>query len=305
MDKKTINLFGLSGGKDSTALWAWAIHESGYDRESIIGIFADTENEYDEVYEQISALCAFGQLYGVKPIVILRSMGFLELCIKKKRFPSARARFCTEELKIKPTLEFVKGLQAQGYEVVSHSGVRKNESFERSLMEEWGESAMLKCKERRPILDYKIEDVWAMHKKYGLPINPLYLTGRKRVGCKLCCMSNKRDVRITVKTRPEVIAQYREWEKIVSENRFTVNKNGSHGNSCFFAASTVPMRQRTGEFFSGKRNQTFKVATIDDVARWSFTLRGGVQAGFEFMFDDEPIFEIDDAHAPCKSGYCE
>ena len=25
----------------------------------------------------------------------------------------------------------------------------------------------------------------------------------------------------------------------------------------------------------------------------------------DFMFDDKPIFEIDEMHEPCKSGYCE
>lgn len=300
-----LNLFGLSGGKDSTALWAWAIHESGYPRESIIGAACDTENEYDEVYEQIAALDAYGQLYGVRPVVILKSMGFLNLCVQKKRFPSARARFCTEELKIKPTQKFVANLKAEGHEVISHSGVRRSESTERSLLEEWGTSATLGCQERRPLLDLTINQVWIMHRKYFLPINPLYLTGRKRVGCKLCCMSNKQDVRITVKTRPEVIVQYREWEKVVGVARSRNNRNGSHGHASFFPATTVPAVQRSGEFFSGKKGITFRVATIDDVARWAFTLRGGKQQGLDFMFDDEPIYQLDDAHMPCKSGYCE
>lgn len=297
-ESKRINLFGLSGGKDSTRLWAWAFNESGYPVDSIIGTFCDTENEYQEVYDQIAALDAYGQLRGAKPIVTLHSMGFLNLCIKKKRFPGARSRFCTEELKIKPTQKFVAGLKEQGFEVVSHSGVRASESTERALLEEWGESAMLGCKERRPILHMTIEEVWRGSQRYGLPINPLYFTGRKRVGCELCCMSNKQDVRITAKTRPEVITKYRGWEKEVTSGR-------DGGLASFFPADTVPVRQRTGEYFSKKQNKTFRVATIDDVVRWSFTLRGGVQGGFDFMFDDSPIFEIDDAHAPCKSGYCE
>lgn len=166
-----INLIGLSGGKDSTALWAWALNESGYPVESIRGVACDTQNEYDEVYEQIAALDAYGQLRGVSPVVILHSEGFLNLAIRKGRFPSARARFCTEELKIKPT-------------------------------------------------------------------------------------------------------------------------------------TTVPESQRSA-LYVRKDGKQFRVATIDDVARWSFTLRGGVQGGFDFMFDDSPIYEVDDAHHPCKSGYCE
>lgn len=302
---KRINLFGLSGGKDSTALWGWAFNESGYPVDSIIGTFCDTENEYDEVYLQIAILDVYGRLHGARPIETLGSMGFLNLCVQKKRFPGARARFCTEELKIKPAQAFVKKLQDDGFEVVSHSGVRKSESTERSLFEEYGHSGTLGCQERRPLLNLTVEDVWKKHREYKLPINPLYLTGRKRVGCQLCCMSNKQDVRITVKTRPNVIQKYREWEKLVGVARARNNRNGSHGHASFFPSTCIPKSQRNGEFFSGKKGKTFKVATIDDVARWSFTLRGGTQGGFDFMFDDAPIFEIDDAHAPCKSGYCE
>jgi hypothetical protein len=47
-----------------------------------------------------------------------------------------------------------------------------------------------------------------------------------------------------------------------------------------------------------------KVATIDDVARWSQTLRGGTQSGFDFMFKEDDDF---DAGLTCKSimGHCE
>lgn len=298
-EPKRLNLFGLSGGKDSTRLWAWAFNESGYPVDSIIGTFCDTENEYQEVYDQIAALDAYGQLRGAKPVVMIGSMGFLNLCIKKKRFPSARGRFCTEELKIKPTMEFVKGLIGQGFEVISHSGVRKSESTERALLSEWDESGgLLGCKVRRPLLDMTISEVWAGCQRYGLPINPLYFTGRKRVGCRLCCMSNKQDVRITVKSKPEVIEEYRHWEKIISD------ANGKMP-ATFFSRTQVPPSQRNGPMHKTKNGKTVRLATFDDVVRWSFTLRGGVQGGFDFMFDDSPIFEIDDAHAPCKSGYCE
>ena len=62
----TINHFGLSGGKDSTALWGWAINESGYPKESIRGSFCDTENEYQAVYDQIAALDAYGQSWRIR-----------------------------------------------------------------------------------------------------------------------------------------------------------------------------------------------------------------------------------------------
>lgn len=307
---EVVHLFGLSGGKDSTFLVGWAIHESGYPIESLLFAFCDTENEYEEVYQQIRALNEYVVRHGCKPVRWLRASGdwvdkfwmfpvFLALCIWKGRFPSAKARFCTQFLKIKPTEALVKELVAQGYEVISHSGVRAAESIERAGMEEWA-TDLFGCRTRRPLLKMTLDDVWRGHINYGLPINPLYRAGWKRVGCRLCIMSNKPDVRRTVKLRPYVIGIYRTWELIVGAYR--KSRNSITDYSSWFHRRTVPLAQRSRKVQTKKGEMM--VATIDDVARWSLTVRGGNQTGFGFMFEEES-FNIDDAHAPCQSGFCE
>lgn len=305
-----LNLIGLSGGKDSTALLGWAVHESGYPKESVICCFCDTENEYDEVYQQIRYLDAYCKANGLAPVVRLRASGdwvdkfwmfplFLALAIWKGRFPSAKARFCTQFLKIKPTEKFIKELLAKGHEIVSHSGVRAAESIERSTMEEWA-TDMFGCRTRRPLLQRSISDIWECHQKWRLPINPLYRAGWKRVGCRLCIMSNKADVRRTVKLRPWVIHIYTTWELIVGSYR---RARGSITDySSWFHRKTVPISQRSR--LVDTKQGPMMVATMPDIARWSGTVRGGVQEGMAFMFEEED-FNLDDAHAPCQSGYCE
>lgn len=123
----TINHIGLSGGKDSTALLGWAIHESGYPIESIRLSSSDTEYEYQETYQQIRDLDAIAQARGVRPIRILKSEGFLNLAIRKGRFPSAKVRLCTQFLKMIPFMHYVE-LQLEGHDVIGHSGVRKSGS---------------------------------------------------------------------------------------------------------------------------------------------------------------------------------
>lgn len=306
----TINMIGLSGGKDSTRLVGWAIHESGYPRESLLFSFCDTENEYDEVYQQIDALDAYIQRHGCKPVLRLRADEewvakywmfplFLALAIWKGRFPSAKARFCTDQLKIRPTEQLIQKLKDEGHEVVTHSGVRAAESLERSLMQEW-DNGQFSCRVRRPLLKLTIEDVWEGHKRYGLPINPLYRLGWKRVGCRLCIMSNKKDVRRTVKQRRWVIDLYRSWELIVGA--YSKARGSASDFSSWFRRTNVPAAQRTRLVNTKKGWMT--VCTIDDVARWSTTTHGGVHQEMEFMHEEES-FNIDDTHAPCKSGYCE
>ena len=294
-----INHFGLSSGKDSTALVGWAFHESGYPIESLRFSFADTQNEYDEVYQQIARLNDYVTSRGSSPVRTLHSEGFLNLCIRKKRFPGAKSRFCTIELKIIPSLHYFEELWLDGHDIVSHSGVRADESTERSVMSEFQDHPN-GYKIRRPLLSRSISDVWHMYRKYKLPINPLYAQGWKRVGCRLCCMSNKADVRRTALKRPWVIDLYEQWESIVGAV-------SSSSYATFFKA-TAPehlrsikglIRKNSNRSKTKMKGSAFSLSTIRDIVKWSMTLHGGKQSGFNFMFEE------DDSHSPCSAGYCE
>lgn len=304
-----LNLFGLSSGKDSTRLIGWAVYESGYPKESLIFTFCDTENEYPEVYQQIDDIDAWLAARNLPKVIRLRAQGswvdkywmfpvFLALCIWKGRFPAAKTRFCTDFLKIRPTEDFIRSLQLQGYQIVSHSGVRASESTERSMMAEYA-TDLFGCTVRRPLLKETLSDVWQGHHKYGLPINKLYRLGWKRVGCRLCIMSNKEDVRRTASKRPWVIGIYRSWELIVGAYR---KARGSITDySSWFHRKTVPLAHRS-KLIQTKKNGKQLVCTIGDVAAWSKTAWGGKQ---HLLPLEEESYEIDDAHAPCKSGFCE
>src|SRR5690606_33604630 len=62
---------------------------------------------------------------------------FLDLCLWKGRFPSTKARFCTQFLKIIPIAEQVYfPLFEEGYKVVSWQGVRAAESAARAKLPE-------------------------------------------------------------------------------------------------------------------------------------------------------------------------
>ena len=121
----------FSGGKDSLAALIWAIFYSGYKLENIIAVFCDTGFEHEYTYLYIKEIT---NKLGVK-LVVLKSKrynDFLDLSIKKKRFPSTKARFCTEELKTKPMIDFI--LDECNCHVVVVQGIRAKESKNRSLM---------------------------------------------------------------------------------------------------------------------------------------------------------------------------
>lgn len=249
---------GISGGKDSTALLLWMVYESGIPWEQIICSFCDTQNEAKETYEQIVLLSA-----KVFPVQWLETEGFIQLAKRKGRFPSTKARFCTQELKLLPTKAFLEDLSGRFTEVIPVSGVRRGESFARSKLREWGDplESYFGLKEWRPLIDWSLKDVLAIHSKYEIPLNPLYAMGATRVGCFPCINSNKREMRLLATEFPERIAQIREWES---------GLDNLNGMSTFFPPKKVPARFRSKTIMTVK-GKPMQVCTIDDVVEWAKT----------------------------------
>lgn len=295
----TLNHIGISGGKDSTALLLWAKHESGYDPKSLVVSFCDTGNESDITYDYVKMLSE-----KVHPVTTIKpERDFYELARFKKRFPSARARFCTEELKMKPTREFVNALRMLGVEPLMHSGVRAAESDDRAKLPQREIHPYFGCEVYRPLLRWTIDDVWAIHKKYGIEPNPLYGMGCKRVGCLPCIMSRKSEVANIAIRWPERI------ERIAGEEGSV--RNGC-GYSSLFARDKVPDRYRTKEITASQKRikerptpdgqsfiplddvratvkpaQKMRVATIADVVNWAVNEPDIYAEEFDF-FEDAP-----------------
>jgi 3'-phosphoadenosine 5'-phosphosulfate sulfotransferase (PAPS reductase)/FAD synthetase len=280
-----INHVGISGGKDSTALLLWAVHESGYPRESLRVTFCDTGNELDETYAHVEMLSE-----RVHPVEWLKpERDFYKLAEHKQRFPSVKARFCTTELKMEPSRRYVYGLLDEGHKVLLHTGVRVGEKRMFGDIKERDFDDWYALPIYRPLFSWTLEDVWAIHARYGIPRNPLYAMGMKRVGCAPCIMSSKKEIYRMNKLFPERIDRIREAENAAADRGHIAT---------FFSNDKVPECQRTGGEFQAKNGKLFQIATIDDVVRWSRTSYGGIQ--YELDLDD------DEAQA-CwhHSGLCE
>lgn len=124
--KNVVALIPLSGGKDSQAALLWAIEKYGL--ENCETAFCDVKWEADETYLHIDYLV---KKTGIKHNVLTSKKynGMVDLAKKKGRFPSTTARFCTEELKIFPMIDFILTLQKH---IIVIDGVRADESESRS-----------------------------------------------------------------------------------------------------------------------------------------------------------------------------
>lgn len=300
-----IHHIGVSGGKDSQAVLLWAIHESGIPRECIRVTFCNTHNEDRVTYDHVRMLSKLVcEANGYPPIEWLEPEipidpppdlpcgsdpypAFFLLALWKRRFPSRKAQFCTDHLKLRPTQKWIKARMLEGHTIVAISGVRADESEARKNLPEREWSDMFACEVWRPLLRWTIEDVYAISHKYGLPLNPLYGMGAKRVGCFPCVNCGKREIKIVAKHRPEKIAEIESWEKRVGQNRSYM------GYSSFFPAKTVTAPFRLGPY-KNKDGEDCWYTTIRNVVSWAKTARGGRQ--YELQFDE-------DTHSACSARY--
>lgn len=248
------NIVQFSGGKDSQATLIWACKK--YGPENVIALFLDTLWENPITYAHIKLTIA---KLGCQYIELTSKKynGMIGLVKRKGRFPSSQARFCTEELKVKPFIDWV--LDESNDHLLIFQGIRGAESSSRSKMnkecryfkyyfepyrtnsmiiEELTERIRLGKplslnqkkklknaterlalgKEDPKYFTYRKKEVFAWCEKYddslirpffdasgqyvidyiidnGQKPNPLYSKGFKRVGCWICIMSNKQDVK--------------------------------------------------------------------------------------------------------------
>lgn len=205
-------LVQFSGGKDSQACLIKAVNDYGKDK--VTAVFCDTGWEHKDTYTHINTVV---KQLGV-PLITLRSKkykDFVDMSIKKGRFPSTMARFCTIELKVIPMIDYIlaqdesfiiiQGIRAKeskaraGYDVEcsyfkEYFSDEVNGLYHKRAVKEW-------CKTHdasvlRPIFHWSAQEVIDYILANGQRPNPLYERGFSRVGCFPCIMCRKREVQL-------------------------------------------------------------------------------------------------------------
>jgi 3'-phosphoadenosine 5'-phosphosulfate sulfotransferase (PAPS reductase)/FAD synthetase len=262
----------VSGGKDSTALLL-ALIEAGI---PFRAVFADTQWEAWETYVYLDFL---RRVLHIEIEVCGVDGGMMARCDHRAGFPGRMQRWCTRELKIEPLRAHHDMIeQTTGMETISTMGVRSSESEARSKLPEWSDEGPTYSRERwggfvwRPLIAWSVADVLAIHRRFGIPVNPLYQRGHDRVGCYPCIFENKEGIALIAKHTPERIVQIRnkEHELVQLRQKRNEEKPGRYAHpddASFFQT------QRQG--FSG----------IDKVVEWAKTDYGGKQFS---LFDDPP-----------------
>ena len=289
-----------SGGKDSQATLLWAVDK--YGASNVTAVFCDTGWEHPGTYDHIISTT---NKLDVE-LVVAKSKkynGMIDLAIKKKRFPSTQARFCTSELKSIPMIDWVL---EQKEHLLIIQGIRKAESFKRSKMSEscrffkyYFEPYGYDKKEKPKFHNYRKKEVLEWCKNYDDSISrpvfnwsgqqvidfiitkgqlphELYYQGAKRVGCFPCIMTNKQELRAMIELNPDWIEK--------------VNQAEIKTGSSFFPPTYIPKR-----FCSEKNENNIRFPHVKDDVSY-------LTEASENMFKDEEMY-----NTSCMSfyGLCE
>jgi 3'-phosphoadenosine 5'-phosphosulfate sulfotransferase (PAPS reductase)/FAD synthetase len=294
--RETLAVVSVSGGKDSTETAFRAREAAGIARCRFV--FADTGNEHELTYDYVQNYLpsvlgapvetvradfvreiANKRIYcetewpkkGVPLEIVQRALSilhptgnpFLDMCLWKGRFPSRKAQFCTQELKRRPLDRYLIDRMAEGWDVESWRGIRREESYARrnaQTRERVAEGWTIV----HPIADWTSAQVIQSLRERGVQLNPLYRLGMHRVGCMPCIHCCKDELLEIWKRFPHHIEIKREWESLVS-------LASKRGWTTFFTDSV-----RDEETSEG----VFNRLRIDERVKWAQTAHGGRQLDF-------------------------
>lgn len=287
---ETVNILSVSGGKDSTACGLHlrelgvpfrAVHfDTGWEHRDTVAYVHDVlpgilgvpveiarrePKQFDERRE------AWAQ--ELETMLGFRSP-MVRWILSRGMFPSRVRRFCTQELKVFTARDVMRAAHDRGELPINAVGIRASESAARAKLEERELSTTLDCMVWRPILRWSVEDVIAIHRRHGVPPNPLYLRGSTRVGCWPCIMSGKSELRQLAKDEDRVRVMER-LEEIVGilaterKRRQLAEADRLDELSAFSVPSFFQASRRSGE------TQQFACVSIRRHLRWAQTERGG------------------------------
>jgi 3'-phosphoadenosine 5'-phosphosulfate sulfotransferase (PAPS reductase)/FAD synthetase len=193
------HVLGLSGGKDSAALAIFIKERYPEVHEKVEYFFSDTGAELKEVYDFLDKM----EAYLGKEVIRLSSGKDFDhwLQVYNGFLPSAKQRWCTKEMKIRPFERFVGNDS-----VVSYIGIRADENREGYISHKENIKAVFPFIENGIVRD----DVFRLlEETVGVPE---YYQWRSRSGCYFCFFQRQGEWLGLKRNHPELFEQAKEYE---------------------------------------------------------------------------------------------
>jgi len=204
------HILGISGGRDSAAL---AVHmrETRPDLE-LEYFFTDTGKELREVYDFLDRLEGF---LG-RPIARLNPDRDFDFWLEEYNhfLPSARTRWCTRQLKLRPLEDWLKPDLAKGVKIHSYVAIRSDEPHRDGY-----QSTHPNMKVHLPLREAGIDrrGVIDLLESAGVG-EPAYYQWRTRSGCTFCFFQQKIEWVRLMSADPDAFAEAKAYEKSALEH---------------------------------------------------------------------------------------
>lgn len=198
------HVLGLSGGKDSAALAIYIKDHYPEIHKKVEYFFSDTGAELKEAYEFLDKL----ETYLGKEIIRLSSGREFDhwLKVHNDMLPSARQRWCTRTMKIKPFEQFVGDDP-----VVSYVGIRADENREGYISQKPTIKAVFPFIEDGLV---RVDIFRVLEESVGIPE---YYKWRSRSGCYFCFFQRQDEWLGLKENHPELFEQAKQYEQRLRE----------------------------------------------------------------------------------------
>lgn len=244
------HILSLSGGKDSTAL-------AVYMRDKIPNmeyVFCDTGKELPETYEYLNKVEAF---LGQSIIRLGSDFSFDHwLQVFSGFLPSARMRWCTRMLKLKPFEDF-----CGEDNIYSYVGIRADENREGYISHKPNIVPIFPFKEDGIVK----ADVFRILEDVGLGL-PDYYDWRTRSGCYFCFFQRKSEW-VGLKNRhPDLFEKAKQYEKAdtPSGKRYTWQQGESLDELAAREAQIMQNHKKTLQRLSEKQGNKKLLSLFDE-----------------------------------------
>lgn len=204
------HVLGLSGGRDSAAL---AVFMRQHHPELVTEyFFTDTGKELPEVYEFLGRL----EGYLGQPIRRLNPERDFDFWLREYGhfLPSAKTRWCTRQLKLRPFEQWIKRDLEAGCTVVSYVAIRADEP------QRLGHAATQpNLTVRFPFREHGVDKAGVVEllEASGLGL-PTYYRWRSRSGCTFCFFQQKIEWVRLRREHPEAFEEAKRYEKTALEH---------------------------------------------------------------------------------------
>lgn len=184
-NKKTYHILSLSGGKDSTALAFFMRENMPEIFEKLELVFYDTGCDLPETYDYLNKIEVFlnKEITKVKP-----EKSFDHIFHTSFLIPAPHRRYCTIELKVKPSWQFIyKRIKNTGEGIFNfYTGIRADEAWRKGISPKTDKEKEL-INPKYPFVEQNItkQDVEKILTDNGI-FYPDYYKWRERNGCYFC-----------------------------------------------------------------------------------------------------------------------